>query len=255
MPHQRHVRMCLAPAPAPPLSYGPPTPSASSRWPRGGRHASGCARRLGSCHLRALRQEQGLELRFSVGFSMTDKVQEAILALPECAWTPAVDADGSVREGADVAEVTGLLPDLVCAGWPSGMRVIVRRERPHPGAQLRFTDLDGWRFQALATDTPVGQLAHLEARHRAHRPSRGPHPGRQGHRPGSVPVPALRDQRRLVGTRPHRLRPHRLDQTTLLHGELAICEPKALRYRLLHVAARLTRGQRRLWLRIADHWP
>jgi hypothetical protein len=57
---------------------------------------------------------------------MTDKVQEAILALPECAWTPAVDADGSVREGADVAEVTGLLPDLVCAGWPSGMRVIVR---------------------------------------------------------------------------------------------------------------------------------
>ena len=31
-----------------------------------------------------------------------------------------------------------------------------------------FTDLHGYRFQAFATDTGVGQLAHLEARHRAH---------------------------------------------------------------------------------------
>jgi hypothetical protein len=186
---------------------------------------------------------------------MTDKVQEAILALPECAWTPAVDADGSVREGADVAEVTGLLPDLVCAGWPSGMRVIVRRERPHPGAQLRFTDLDGWRFQALATDTPVGQLAHLEARHRAHarvedriRAAKDTGLGRFPSRHFAINAAwlelALTACDLIAWT-----------QTTLLHGELAICEPKALRYRLLHVAARLTRGQRRLWLRIADHWP
>jgi hypothetical protein len=49
-----------------------------------------------------------------------------------------------------------------------GMRLIVRRERPHPGAQLTFADHDGWRFQAFATDTRAGQLAHLEARHRAH---------------------------------------------------------------------------------------
>jgi len=48
------------------------------------------------------------------------------------------------------------------------MRVIVRRERPHPGAQLTFSDVDGWRFQAFATDTETGQLAQLEARHRAH---------------------------------------------------------------------------------------
>ena len=46
------------------------------------------------------------------------------------------------------------------------MRVIVRKERPHPGAQLRFTDIDGHRFTAFATDAKKGQLADLELRHR-----------------------------------------------------------------------------------------
>ncbi len=106
---------------------------------------------------------------------MTDAVQQAILTLPEAAWSPAIETDGSARPGADVAELTGLLPHLTAAGWPAGMRVIVRRERPHPGAQLRFTDAGGWRFQTFATDTPAGwqhgqggQIAQLEARHRAH---------------------------------------------------------------------------------------
>lgn len=40
-----------------------------------------------------------------------------------------------------------------------------------------------------------------------------------------------------------------------LHGDLAKVEPKTLRYQLLHVAARLTRGQKRLWLRIQHTWP
>jgi Transposase DDE domain group 1 len=46
------------------------------------------------------------------------------------------------------------------------MRVIVRRERPHPGAQLRITDVNGHRITAFATNTPRGQLADLELRHR-----------------------------------------------------------------------------------------
>ena len=44
-------------------------------------------------------------------------------------------------------------------------------------------------------------------------------------------------------------------QHLLLHGDLAKAEPKTLRYRLLHVAARLTRGQRRCWLRVQRSWP
>ena len=82
---------------------------------------------------------------------------------PRGGWTPAYDADGQVRDGAWVAEVTGLL-DL--SGWPPGMRVIVRKERPHPGAQLRFTDRDGLRLTAFATNTTRGQLPDLELRHR-----------------------------------------------------------------------------------------
>src|SRR3712207_2295230 len=62
-----------------------------------------------------------------------------------------------------VAEVTGLF-DL--SSWPRGMRLIVRKERPHPGAQLRITDLDGMRITAFVTNTRRGQLADLELRHR-----------------------------------------------------------------------------------------
>jgi hypothetical protein len=50
--------------------------------------------------------------------------------------------------------------------WPKGMRVIVRKKRPHPGAQLRLTDLDGHRLTCFATSTRAGQLADLELRHR-----------------------------------------------------------------------------------------
>jgi hypothetical protein len=127
---------------------------------------AGCSRAW-LAHRRSLRRD-GVQVEFSVGSTMTETVQAAILALPEPAWTPAIEADGSLRRGADVAKLTAMLPDLPAAGWPEGMRVIVRRERPHLGAQLRFTDSDGWRFHAFATDTGVGQLAHLEVRHRAH---------------------------------------------------------------------------------------
>jgi hypothetical protein len=83
--------------------------------------------------------------------------------IPSAAWTPAYDADRRPRDGAWVTELTGLL-DLT--GWPDGMRVIVRAERPHPGAQLRFTDSDGNRLTALVTNTTRGQLPDLELRHR-----------------------------------------------------------------------------------------
>ena len=206
-------------------------------------------------HLRGLRDERGMDVSFSVGFTMTEQVQQAILDLPEVAWTPAVEADGSLREGADVAELTGLLPDLAAAGWPAGMRVIVRRERPHPGAQLSFTDVDGWRFQAFATDTAVGQLAALEARHRAHatvedRIRCGKHTGLGRFPSRMFAINAVWLELALTAC----------DliawtQTTLLDGELATAEPKTLRYRLLHVAARITRGQRRVFVRVAEHWP
>ncbi|HSO54818.1 MAG TPA: IS1380 family transposase, partial [Actinomycetes bacterium] len=206
-------------------------------------------------HLRRLREEHALQVEFSVGFPMTEPVQQAILGLPEAAWTPAVEADGEIRDGADVAELTGVLPRRLLAEYPAGMRVIVRRERPHPGAQLRFTDVDGWRFQAFATDTPRGQLAHLEARHRAH--ARVEDRIRCGKDTGIGRFPSRQYPINAVWLELSLAAADLLAwaQTTLLDGDLARAEPKTLRYRLLHVAARLTRGQRRTFLRIDAHWP
>jgi hypothetical protein len=99
----------------------------------------------------------------AVAKTITEDMQAAIGKVPADGWTPTYDGDGEVREGAWVADITGLL-DL--SDWPAGMRVIVRKERPHPGAQLQFTDLDAHRFTAFATDAKRGQLADLELRHR-----------------------------------------------------------------------------------------
>jgi hypothetical protein len=101
-------------------------------------------------------------LHYSVGMTITEQIQDAIGQVPADAWTPAYDGR-QVRKGAWVADITGLLDT---GSWPAGMRVIIRKERPHPGAQLRFTDIDGHRFTAFATDTKKGQLADLELRHR-----------------------------------------------------------------------------------------
>jgi Transposase DDE domain group 1 len=106
-------------------------------------------------------------LGYSVGFTLPDTTPDLLERIPASAWTDAYDAEGQVREGAMVAELTGML-DLT--GWPPRMRVIVRKERPHPGAQLRITDVNGWRVTAFATNTPAGgpgsQLPELELRHR-----------------------------------------------------------------------------------------
>ena len=102
-------------------------------------------------------------LAYSVGFTLPANTPDLLAKIPETAWTAAYDADGQPREGAAVAELTGLLN---LSGWPAGMRVIVRRERPHPGAQLRITDVNGHRITAFATNTPRGQLPDLELRHR-----------------------------------------------------------------------------------------
>jgi hypothetical protein len=105
-------------------------------------------------------------LSYSVGFSLPGdlaSIQQRLASIPDTAWEPAYDADREPREGAFVAEVTDLF-DLT--GWPAGMRLIVRKERPHPGAQLRITDVEGMRITAFVTNTTRGQLADLELRHR-----------------------------------------------------------------------------------------
>jgi len=102
-------------------------------------------------------------LSYSVGFTLPTNTPDLLANIPDSAWTSAYDAHDQVRDGAWVAELTGLLE---LGSWPAGMRVIVRKERPHPGAQLRFDDVDGMRITAFVTNTRRGQLPDLELRHR-----------------------------------------------------------------------------------------
>ncbi|GGN45698.1 IS1380 family transposase [Streptomyces fuscichromogenes] len=201
-------------------------------------------------------RKQGIPTFFSVGYAITEPVRRAIRAMPDRLWHPALDQDGTLRDGAEVAELTGMV-DL--DGYPTGTRIIVRRERPHPGAQLSLFDQDeGLRHQVFLTDTPCsggGSAQFLEVRHRGHatvedhiRCGKTTGFGRFPSRDFAVNAVwlelSLAAIDLLAWTR-----------VLLLDGELATAEPKKLRYRLLHVAARLTRGGRRLRLRISATWP
>ncbi len=108
------------------------------------------------CTHAVLRWVHGRRLSYSVGFTLPGETPELPATIPKDVWSSAVDAGGAIREGAWVAELTGLL-DLT--GWPPGMRVIARKEKPHPGAQLRFDDVDGMRITAFATNTRPGARA------------------------------------------------------------------------------------------------
>ncbi|MGH2848482.1 MAG: IS1380 family transposase [Thermoleophilaceae bacterium] len=190
-------------------------------------------------------------IRFSVGFDLTEAVREAIRALPEDAWSAALCQDGSERPNGEVAEITELL-DL--CGWPCGSRVIVRRERPHPGAQLSFTDHDGHRFQAILTDQDDREIAAIERRHRAR--ARVEDQIRDDKDTGLRKLP-FRDFAMNAVWLELVLAAHDLLSWTkalLLEGELARAEPKRLRYRLLHTAARLAFSGRRARLRLQGTW-
>jgi hypothetical protein len=194
----------------------------------------------------------GRRLAYSVGFPVTEDIAAAILAVPKKAWTPAYDADGQVRPGAWVAEITGM-PDL--AAWPKGMRVIVRKERPHPGAQLRFTDPGGHRFTCFATSTKGGQLADLELRDR--RRARCEDRIRCAKDTGLRNLPLHGYDQNKIWCEIVALACELLTwmQMLALTGPARSWEPKRLRLRLFSTAGRLIRGGRRLRLRLAATWP
>ena len=192
-------------------------------------------------------------VRFAIGYDLTETVRTAVLAVPKRRWVPAVAADGiDERDGAEVAEITDLL-DL--SGWPPGTRAIVRREDPHPGAQLTFTDIDGHRFQVFITDLPDPDIAYLEALHRGR--------GRAEQRIRDAKDTGLRN----LPSESFAINAAWLAivlmaqdlmawaQHLCLDGELARAEPKRLRYCLFHTAAVITRSGRRTSLRLADSWP
>ena len=191
-------------------------------------------------------------MRFSVGYELTEQVRSAILQIPEDAWVTALDQDGSERKNGQVCEITDRV-DL--SSWPERSRLIVRRERPHPGAQLSFTDHDGYRFQAILTDQDDQDIAVLECRHRQH--AHVEDRIRDDKDTGLSKFPfkefALNEVWLEIVMLAHDLIVW--TQALALTGELAKAEPKRLRYRLLHVAGRLAFSGRRGKLHLQDTWP
>jgi Transposase DDE domain group 1 len=205
----------------------------------------------GATHETAEHCHEG-NLRFSFGYELTETVRAAILETPDEDWIAALDQDGSVRENGEVVELTDRL-DL--STWPKGSRLIVRRERPHPGAQLSFTDHDGYRFQAILTDQSDPEIAVLERRHRQR--ARVEDRIRDDKDTGLAKLPfkafGLNEVWLEIVMLAHDLLVW--TQALALNGELAKVEPKRLRYRLLHVAARLAFSGRRGKLHLPAAWP
>ncbi|MEU7088412.1 IS1380 family transposase [Streptomyces achromogenes] len=194
---------------------------------------------------------RGRWLSYSVGTVITDAIHQHVLKVPPSAWTPAVEADGEVRGGAWVAELTG----DVLEGWPKGMRLIVRKERPHPGAQLRLTDADGMRLTCFVTNTADRPIAELELRHR--RRARAEDRIRAARATGLRNLPLKRTAPNRVWLEIVQIALDLLAWMPMLAltGKARLWEPRRLRLRLFTAAGQLVTTGRRRILRLARHWP
>jgi hypothetical protein len=228
----------------------------------------------------------GYQLTYSVGGDLGARERTAISRVPEGAWQVAIDHRGAVRERraedacqacrcahercwreqAHVTELTGLLREGPggdqLTGWPPSMRIFARRERPHPGAQLSLFELeDGWRYSLWVTTVPTSlrgwraNPAYIDATHRVH--ARVEDGIRTGKDCGIGRFPSHD-----VAINSAWLAAALIAATLLawlrllaLEGDLARAEPKTLRYKTLHAAARLTHSGRRRRLKISRTWP
>ncbi len=189
---------------------------------------------------------------FSVSFEITEPIKDAIRGLDERAWQPAIRQDDTLRPGAAVAELTHeiALPE----GWPAGSRLIIRREPLHPGAQQTIDDLDGCRFTAVLTDQTDGDIAVLEQRHRARARAEDRIRTLKDLGMGNLPCGEFSRNAVWLQLALLALNLQVWTQTLTLSGELARAEPKRLRYQLHHVAARVTRGARRVTVKLDADW-
>ncbi|RKN02895.1 IS1380 family transposase [Streptomyces radicis] len=195
--------------------------------------------------------QRGRWLSYSVGMTITDAIHQAVLKVPTTAWTVAVEPDGEIRDGAWIAELDG---DIL-KGWPKGMRLIVRKERPHPGAQLRFTDADGLRLTAFATNTTGVPIAALELRHRQR--ARAEDRIRNARATGLRNLPLHDTAQNRIWLEIVQIALDLLAWMPMLAltGETRRWEPRRLRLRLFSTAAQIVTTARRRHLRFACHWP
>jgi hypothetical protein len=185
-------------------------------------------------------------IEYSIGHPVDSGVREALLLFQEEDWVEAIESDGTDRDGAWVAELTDLM-DL--STWGEDARLICRRERPHPGAQLSLFDTsEGFRHTCFITNASALEIdaAALELRHRGH--ARVEDRVRCWKDCGLQNLPFASFTQNLAWVATSLIAGTLIAwaQMTCLDGELKKAEPKTLRYRLLHVAAVLVRRGHRL---------
>lgn len=194
-------------------------------------------------------------VRFVVGQPLEADLANIAVSVPDREWRTAISADGtSEYDGREVTEITHLV-DL--SGWPSGTRMIARREDAHPGAQLTFTDVDGRRYQLLITDLADPDICYLEGIYRGR--------GRCEQRIADAKDTGLANLPSYdfaINTAWVNLVMIAQDLLAWFAGlgldptsDLARAEPKRIRYTLLHTAATITRSGRRSRLRFSNTWP
>jgi len=192
-------------------------------------------------------------VRFIVGHRLTAEIAQLLIETPESAWQTAISADGS--EERDWAQVIEITEHVDLSGWPEGTRMIARREHAHVGAQLTFTDIDGHRFQVCVTNLADDDVPFLEALYRGR--------GRVERRicdakdSGMANLPSASMAINQAWVTVVMLAQDLIcwTQHLYLDGDLAIAEPKRLRYCLLHIAGMIVRTGRQTKLRLADDWP
>jgi hypothetical protein len=194
-------------------------------------------------------------IEYSIGHPVDAGVRKALLLFQEEDWVHAIEVDGTDRDGAWVAELTDLM-DL--STWGEDARLICRRERPHPGAQLSLFDTsEGFRHTCFITNASALEIdaAALELRQRRH--ARVEDRVRCWKDCGlkNLPFASFTQNLTWVATSLVAGALIAWAQMTCLDGELKKAEPKTIRYRLLHVAATLVRHGRRLILRLDQTWP
>lgn len=195
--------------------------------------------------------QRGRRLSCSVGMVITDAIHRHVLKVPASAWTPAVEADGGIRDGAWVAELTGDVLD----DWPTGMRLIVRKERPNPRAQLRLTDADGMRLTCFATNTTGLPIAELELRHRLR--ARAEDRIRAARATGLRNLPLHDTAQNHIWLEIVQIALDLLAWMPMLAltGKARLWEPRRLRLRLFTAAGQLVTTGRRRILRLTRQWP
>jgi hypothetical protein len=190
---------------------------------------------------------------YSIGFPISGSVRDALLLAQEEDWVRARELDGAIRAGAEVIELSELYE---VQGWPDDMRVLCRRERPHPGAQLSLFDTaSGWRHTCFITNTLDTDIAALELRHRGHARVEDRVRAWKACGLANLPFEGYCANEAWVALSLLAGALLAWSQLTCFEGDLAKAEPKTMRYRVLHVAAVLAHRGRDLVVHLDESWP